>query len=129
MSNNEMSSARAARQGSREPWTGGKSLIRYARRSPAAGVAEAARGQPQLTSVARERSHVDRRDFAGAALLVLLIAAVWCVAYGRTSVQAWPTPIWCRGDALFLLSYLKAAHERGIVAPAGEVAGEAILSQ
>ncbi len=46
-----------------------------------------------------------------AAALTLTIALVWCVAYGRTSAEAWTTPIGYRGDSLFLLGYLKAASD------------------
>jgi hypothetical protein len=42
---------------------------------------------------------------------VLVVVVVWCLAYGRTSREAWTTPISYRGDALFLLSYLKAASD------------------
>ncbi len=36
---------------------------------------------------------------------------MWCVAYGRTSGEAWTTPVEYRGDAWFLLAYLKAAQD------------------
>ncbi len=51
-----------------------------------------------------------RRDAACALALALVIAATWCLAYGRTSAEAWTTPISYRGDALFLMAYLKAAR-------------------
>jgi hypothetical protein len=68
--------------------------------------------------VNHRRSHFDRIDLVVGALLAIAIAAVWCVAYGRGSAEAWGTPIWYRGDALFLLSYLKAARD-GHVVPGG----------
>jgi len=64
-----------------------------------------------------KRTHFDRTDFLCVVLLALAIAAVWCVAYGRGDAESWATPIWYRGDALFLLSYLKAARD-GHVVPA-----------
>jgi hypothetical protein len=42
---------------------------------------------------------------------VLVTAATWVVAYGRTTRLAWSTPISYEGDALFLLAYLKAAAD------------------
>jgi len=46
----------------------------------------------------------------GASLLALVVAT-FCVAYGRTSLLAWTTPITYRGDALFLTAYLRAARD------------------
>ena len=67
-----------------------------------------------------KRSHFDRIDLACCALLAVTVVAVWCVAYGRGSAEAWSTPIWYRGDALFLLSYLRAAED-GHVVPGGSL--------
>jgi hypothetical protein len=50
-------------------------------------------------------------DLAHLAGAVLVVVVVWCLAYGRMSREAWTTPISYRGDALFLLSYLKAASD------------------
>lgn len=44
-----------------------------------------------------------------------MTTATWCVAYGRTTRLAWSTPISYEGDALFLLSYLKAAADGHVV--------------
>lgn len=46
-----------------------------------------------------------------ATALVLLLVGTFCVAYGRTSLAAWATPITYRGDSLFLAAYLKAARD------------------
>ncbi len=62
-----------------------------------------------------------RRDAACALALALVIAATWCLAYGRTSAEAWTTPISYRGDALFLMAYLKAARD-GHVLPGSSLA-------
>jgi hypothetical protein len=43
--------------------------------------------------------------------LLLLLLGTFCVAYGRTSLAAWTTPIGYRGDSLFLAAYLKAARD------------------
>lgn len=59
-----------------------------------------------------------RRSWSEAAWAVVLLAAIaasWCLAYGRTSREAWATPITYRGDSLFLLSYLKAARDGHVV--------------
>jgi hypothetical protein len=54
---------------------------------------------------------VGRADLVWAAALVGLVAAGFCVAYGRTSLEAWRVPISYHGDALFLTAYLKAARD------------------
>jgi len=51
------------------------------------------------------------RDAAWGASLLALVVATFCVAYGRTSLLAWTTPITYRGDALFLTAYLRAARD------------------
>ena len=61
-----------------------------------------------------------RRDAAWALVLALAIAGTWCVSYGRTSRRAWTTPVTYRGDALFLMGYLRAA-EQGHVLPAASL--------
>jgi hypothetical protein len=61
-----------------------------------------------------------RRDAAWALVLALAIAGTWCVSYGRTSRQAWATPVTYRGDALFLMAYLRAAGQ-GHVLPAASL--------
>jgi hypothetical protein len=66
------------------------------------------------------RAHFERADYFAASLLALVIVVVFCAAYDRTTVEAWQTPIWYRGDVLFLLSYLKAARD-GHVIPGGSL--------
>jgi hypothetical protein len=65
-----------------------------------------------------------RADALCAAALALLVAGTWCVAYGRTSLAAWQTPITYRGDALFLTAYLKAARDGHVVPGASLVVPE-----
>ena len=60
-----------------------------------------------------------RWDVVWVSVLVLVVVTVWCVAYGRTSLAAWRTPITYEGDALFLAAYLKAASD-GHVFPGGQ---------
>jgi hypothetical protein len=60
------------------------------------------------------------REILGGAVLALVIALAFCIAYGRTDVQSWATPIGYRGDSLVLLGYLKAAHD-GHVIPAASL--------
>ena len=62
------------------------------------------------------RARTLRSDALCALGLLALIVATWCVAYGRTSFEAWRVPVAYRGDALFLTAYLKAARD-GHVAP------------
>jgi hypothetical protein len=46
-----------------------------------------------------------------ATALAALVVAGFCVAYGRTSLEAWRVPVSYHGDALFLTAYLKAARD------------------
>jgi hypothetical protein len=68
----------------------------------------------------RSRAGPLRADAAWASILVVAIATTWCIAYGRTSRDAWRAPITYRGDALFLGAYLKAARD-GHVWPAAPI--------
>jgi hypothetical protein len=63
-------------------------------------------------------------DAAWAAALVLLVVGTFCVAYGRTSLAAWATPITYRGDSLFLAAYLKAARDGHVLPGASLVVPE-----
>ncbi len=69
-------------------------------------------------------ARLGRRDAAWAAALLLLVVATFCVAYGRTSLSAWATPITYRGDALFLTAYLRAARDGHVVPGASLVVPE-----
>ncbi len=51
-----------------------------------------------------------------AAALTTAIAGLWCVVYGRTSLEAWEVPVDCVGDSWFTLATLKAARD-GHIAP------------
>ncbi len=68
-------------------------------------------GSHRLVVGGRPGRRVPPGDVVCALVLVLIVAATFCVAYGRTGVSAWRTPINYRGDSLFLLAYLKAASE------------------
>ncbi len=57
-----------------------------------------------------------RRDALRAAALALLVAGLWCLAYGRTSVDSWRVPIDYHGDSWPTMALLKAAAE-GHLAP------------
>jgi hypothetical protein len=56
------------------------------------------------------------RDFARAGGLALVVAGLWCLAYGRTSATAWQVPIDYHGDAWPTIALLKAAAD-GHLAP------------
>jgi hypothetical protein len=60
-----------------------------------------------------------KRDLLRAAALCAFLAAFWCVVYGRTTVEAWQTPIHYGGDTVSFLAYLKAARD-GHVVPVAE---------
>lgn len=64
-----------------------------------------------VMSVRVQRGRLSRADALCAVLLSLFIVAAWCLSYGRTSREAWTTPVTYRGDALFLMAYLKAAQQ------------------
>jgi len=61
-----------------------------------------------------------RRRAPAAAALALLVAALWCVTTGRTSVDAWRVPIDYSADAWYTLGLLRAAGD-GHVGPFGRV--------
>ncbi len=65
-------------------------------------------------------ARLGRGDVVWATALVALVVAGFCVAYGRTSLEAWRVPISYHGDALFLTAYLKAARD-GHVFPGGSI--------
>jgi hypothetical protein len=54
-------------------------------------------------------------DLWTGALLALVVAAAFCLVYGQTRIAHWTKPVQYRGDALFLLAYLKAAAEGQVV--------------
>jgi hypothetical protein len=54
-------------------------------------------------------------DLLRAALLCVFVIVLWCVAYGRTSREAWATPVSYRGDGWFVLATLKAARDGHVV--------------
>jgi len=56
-----------------------------------------------------------KRDVLRAALLSVFVAALWCLAYGRTSREAWATPVRYYGDAWFILATLKVAQDGHVV--------------
>jgi hypothetical protein len=60
-----------------------------------------------------------KRDLVCAAALSAFLACVWCFAYGRTTLEAWRTPVHYGGDTLAFLAYLKAARD-GHVVPVAE---------
>ena len=70
------------------------------------------------------RARLGRWDAVSVAVLVLVVVAVWCVAYGRTSLAAWRTPITYEGDALFLAAYLRAASDGHVLPGASLVVPE-----
>jgi len=56
-----------------------------------------------------------KRDVLRAALLSVFVAALWALAYGRTSRAAWATPVSYHGDGWFVLATLKAARDGHVV--------------
>lgn len=54
-----------------------------------------------------------------AAALSTFLAGLWCFVYGRTTLEAWRTPIHYGGDTVSFLAYLKAARD-GHVVPVAE---------
>ena len=56
----------------------------------------------------------------GAALLTALVASLWCLTTGRTSLEAWRVPIDYSADALYTLATLRAAQD-GHLTPAAQV--------
>jgi MFS family permease len=52
--------------------------------------------------------------------LALVVATLWCVATGRTSLEAWRVPVEYSDDALFTLGTLRAAQQ-GDLTPLGLV--------
>ncbi len=60
-----------------------------------------------------------KRDLLRAAALSAFVASVWCVVYGRTTIDAWKAPVHYGGDTVSFLAYLKAARD-GHVVPVAE---------
>jgi hypothetical protein len=58
------------------------------------------------------------RDLAGAGAVVGTAAALFCLVYGRTTVEAWHAPISVRGDTFSFLAQLKVAR-LGYITPVG----------
>ena len=56
-----------------------------------------------------------KRDLGRALALTLVLAAVFCLAYGRTSPWAMEAPIHYAGLTTFFLAYLKAARDGEVV--------------
>ena len=56
-----------------------------------------------------------KRDLLRAAALSAFLAGIWCIAYGRTTLEAWRTPIHYGGDTVSFLAYLKAARDGHVV--------------
>ena len=54
-------------------------------------------------------------------LLAVLVAGLWCLVVGRTSLETWRVPVDYSADALYTLATLKATHD-GHVTPLGLVA-------
>jgi hypothetical protein len=50
------------------------------------------------------------RELAGAGAVVAAAAVLFCLVYGRTTVEAWQTPITWQGDTLSFLAELKVAR-------------------
>jgi phosphoglycerol transferase len=67
------------------------------------------------TSVRAGGARFGRADLLRAVGLSIFVCVVWGAAYGRTSPEALATPIAYRGDAWFLLAYLKAAQDGRVV--------------
>lgn len=56
-----------------------------------------------------------RRDGLRAVALAIVVASLWCLAYGRTSEAAWTTPVRYYGDAWLVLATLKTAQDGHVV--------------
>jgi hypothetical protein len=56
-----------------------------------------------------------KQDLLRAAVLCAFISSVWCLAYGRTTLEAWRTPVPYGGDTVSFLAYLKAARDGHVV--------------
>jgi len=56
----------------------------------------------------RDHNASRKSRVAWALLLIATTIGVWCWVYGRTSIDAWKTPICYQGDCLFYLAYAKA---------------------
>ena len=68
---------------------------------------------------ARKGSRFGAREAGRACVLAGIVAAVWCLSYGRTSLGAWRVPVDYYGDSLgHTLAYLKASMD-GAVRPFG----------
>jgi hypothetical protein len=61
-----------------------------------------------------------RKDAVAALALTVLVAGLWCVVVGRTSLEAWRVPVDTGADAWYTLATLKAAHD-GHLTPLGRV--------
>ena len=59
-----------------------------------------------------------RRDASAALALTVLVAGLWCVDVGRTSLEAWRVPVDTGADAWYTLATLKAAQD-GHLTPFG----------
>ena len=62
-----------------------------------------------------------KRRALAAALLTALVASLWCLTTGRTSLEAWRVPVDYSHDALFTLGLLRAA-QGGHLLPVGPIA-------
>ncbi|HYN01870.1 MAG TPA: hypothetical protein VE359_05465 [Vicinamibacteria bacterium] len=56
-----------------------------------------------------------RKDAVAALALTVVVASLWCLAYGRTSRGAWTTPVRYYGDAWLVLATLKTAQDGHVV--------------
>jgi hypothetical protein len=60
-----------------------------------------------------------KRELLRGVALCAFLACLWCFVYGRTTLEAWRTPIHYGGDTVSFLAYLKAARD-GHVVPVAE---------
>ena len=52
-----------------------------------------------------------RREAFRGILLLALIAALWCIIWGRTSLEAWKVPVSHECDSLLVMSWVKSAAD------------------
>ena len=52
-----------------------------------------------------------RREAFRGILLLVIIVAVWCIFWGRTSLKAWNVPIIYRGDSILVMAWAKAVAD------------------
>ncbi len=64
---------------------------------------------------------MSRSAVAAAAGLAVVVASLWCLTTGRTSVEAWRVPVDYSADAWYTLATLRAAED-GHVTPVGRIA-------